>query len=481
MTFNDRNITYTGELTNYDYQGILRNKQGNINKLYELADYFTDADPLYRGMIKGVYTPFTIAQGYRLIGANEQTKRKYEAYYDRIELNDKMQSIFLQYYKYGNVYCYLMEDGDIITLPPHKCRISNMALNGEPLVEYNVRSIRDDLVSAGVKAVKGYIDDEILEERLKGFPPEVIKGVKDNVEYVQLNPANTFVLQDLKEEWTRYAIPMVATCLTAFQKKALIQQYETSQLNLGLRGFLHAKYGDPTHTSPLPDRNQLMQTQSLFRSAMTGSALAVTNHWVSAEFITADTDKLFEFDKYKDVNNDILAGGGISGIIVSGVAGDGSTFATAQVSMQTAALRIRTARNNFAQMMNKINQRVNGILPHSKSTNIPKFTFPPVDLAGDAKFQEACTKLWQSGVMSTQTMMEAYGLDTMQEVERRKNEAMEADEILAPRTQKNEEAVDDGEKNEGGRPEMTDEERNSDPANSQTGKQPKPSNPEGSL
>ena len=481
MTFNDRNITYTGELTNYDYQGILRNKQGNINKLYELADYFTDADPLYRGMIKGVYTPFTIAQGYRLIGANEQTKKKYEAYYDRIELNDKMQSIFLQYYKYGNVYCYLMEDGDIITLPPHKCRISNMALNGEPLVEYNVRSIRDDLVSAGVKAVKGYIDDEILEERLKGFPPEVVKGVKDNVEYVQLNPANTFVLQDLKEEWTRYAIPMVATCLTAFQKKALIQQYETSQLNLGLRGFLHAKYGDPTHTSPLPDRNQLMQTQSLFRSAMTGSALAVTNHWVSAEFITADTDKLFEFDKYKDVNNDILAGGGISGIIVSGVAGDGSTFATAQVSMQTAAMRIRTARNNFAQMMNKINQRVNGILPHSKSTNIPKFTFPPVDLAGDAKFQEACTKLWQSGVMSTQTMMEAYGLDTMQEVERRKNEAMEADEILAPRTQKNEEAVDDGEKNEGGRPEMTDEERNSDPANSQTGKQPKPSNPEGSL
>lgn len=481
MTFNDRNITYTGELTNYDYQGILRNKQGNINKLYELSDYFTDADPLYRGMIKGVYTPFTIAQGYRLIGANEQTKKKYEAYYDRIELNDKMQSIFLQYYKYGNVYCYLMEDGDIVTLPPHKCRISNMALNGEPLVEYNVRSIRDDLVSAGVKAVKGYIDDEILEERLKGFPPEVVKGVKDNVEYVQLNPANTFVLQDLKEEWTRYAIPMVATCLTAFQKKALIQQYETSQLNLGLRGFLHAKYGDPTHTSPLPDRNQLMQTQSLFRSAMTGSALAVTNHWVSAEFITADTDKLFEFDKYKDVNNDILAGGGISGIIVSGVAGDGSTFATAQVSMQTAAMRIRTARNNFAQMMNKINQRVNGILPHSKSANIPKFTFPPVDLAGDAKFQEACTKLWQSGVMSTQTMMEAYGLDTMQEVERRKNEAMEADEILAPRTQKNEETVDDGEKNEGGRPEMTDEERHSDPANSQTGKQPKPSNPEGSL
>lgn len=481
MTFNDRTITYTGELTNYDYQSILRDKQNNINRLYELADYFTDADPLFRGMIKGVYAPFAVAQGYRLVGSNEQTKKKYEAYYERIGLKDKMQSIFLQYYKYGNVYCYLMEDGNIITLPPHKCRISNMALNGEPLVEFNVRSIRDDLVAIGVPATKDYIDDDLLKERLKGFPPEVVKGVKNNVEYVQLNPANTFVLQDLKEEWTRYAIPMIATCLTAFQKKALIQKYETSQLNLGIRGFLHAKYGDPNNGSSLPDRNQLLQIQALFRQAMTGSALATTNHWVEAEFITADTDKLFEFDKFKDVNNDILAGGGISGVIVSGISGDGSTFATAQVSMQTAALRIRIGRDNFAQMMNKINQRVNGILPHSKSSNIPKFTFPPTDLTGDTKFQEACTKLWTSGVMSTQTMMEAYGLDALQEAERRKNEGAQGgiDQYLAPRTQND--VQEEEEKGDVGRPEMTDEERHSDPANSQTGKQPKPSNPEGSL
>lgn len=76
LTFNDRTITYTGDLTNYDYQSILRDKQANINRLYELADYFTDADPLFRGMIKGVYAPFAVAQGYRLTGANEQTKKK---------------------------------------------------------------------------------------------------------------------------------------------------------------------------------------------------------------------------------------------------------------------------------------------------------------------------------------------------------------------------------------------------------------------
>lgn len=74
-----------------------------------------DVDPIYRGIIKEVYTPFSIADNYRLIGANEKVKQKYLDYYERIHLQDKMASIFLQYYKYGNVYCYLMDDGTLIT------------------------------------------------------------------------------------------------------------------------------------------------------------------------------------------------------------------------------------------------------------------------------------------------------------------------------------------------------------------------------
>lgn len=35
MTFEDRNITFTGDLSSYNYDTILRDKQGNINSLYE--------------------------------------------------------------------------------------------------------------------------------------------------------------------------------------------------------------------------------------------------------------------------------------------------------------------------------------------------------------------------------------------------------------------------------------------------------------
>lgn len=65
MTFNDKAATFTGDLANYDYDSILRDKQRNINSLYELSDYFVDADPIFRGIVKGVYVPFALSDDWR--------------------------------------------------------------------------------------------------------------------------------------------------------------------------------------------------------------------------------------------------------------------------------------------------------------------------------------------------------------------------------------------------------------------------------
>lgn len=502
LTFNDKNITYSGDLSTYDYNKIQRNKQDNIVSLYELSDYYVDVDPIYRGIIKEVYTPFSIADDFRLIGANEKVKQKYMDYYRRINLKDKMSSIFLQFYKYANVYVYLMDDGTIITLPVHLCRIANVMVNGEPVVEMNCRSIREDLKRQSQKATKDFIEDEDLEVRLQGFPPEVQEAVRRGDHYVQLNPNNTFVLQDLKEDWVRYAIPLIASCLKAFAKKELISNWENALLNLGARSFVHVKYGDPKH-DVLPDRNAQTAVNNVFRQAMTGTALATTNNWASAEVIQPKTDDIFEYDKYKGVNADILSAGGISGVIVSGRSEDGSTFASAQVSMQTAAIRIKQAKDAFCKMMDKINMRLNGsspAMPHSADENIPKFTFPPVDLSGNKAFQESCLKLWEKGMVSNETMLQTYGYDIKQEEERLKNEqskgmfetfvppakrqggddgSTQSTEGGGTQSSQNEKLLEVEEKTVG-RPTLDDSERMSDPAKSVTGRQPKGSNPEGS-
>ena len=137
MTYNDKTITYSGDLASYDYDAILRDKQRNINSLYELADYYVDADPIFRGIIKGVYVPFSLSDDFRLVGANEQTKAKYLAYYDRIHLKDRMRSILLLSFVISNVLLLLL----VLQLPD---RISILAkgvfLPASPLKLYCAHS-----------------------------------------------------------------------------------------------------------------------------------------------------------------------------------------------------------------------------------------------------------------------------------------------------------------------------------------------------
>ena len=129
--------------------------------------------------------------------------------------------------------------------------------------------------------------------------------------------------------------------------------------------------------------------------------------------------------------------------------------------------------------MNRVNARLNGkhdSITHSAPGNIPQFTFPPVDLTDSQRFQEVCRSLWEKGVVSTRTMLQTHGYDMDQELERKKKEAPATSPIQNPNAQKGSDG--DGKQ---GRPEMDDAQRNSDPLKSITGKQPKPSNPEGSL
>lgn len=253
------------------------------------------------------------------------------------------------------------------------------------------------------------------------------------------------------------------------KKKALIDLYEDALLNLGLRSFVHVTYGDPENDKDLlPDAKQLNQVRSIFSKAMSGYPLAVTNNWAKAEIHQADTKFLFEWDKYKEVDNEILSAGGISGIIVSGVSSDGSTFASAQVSMQTAAARIQMARDAFCEMMNKLNRRMveDMRLEGRKSLkDIPKFTFMPLDMQGVKSLQTACETLWKHGLVSNETLLNTHGYSIVHEKELREKEMKNGtDAVLAPREAQREMAKNqDEEVNKGGRPEMTDEERTSDP------------------
>ena len=478
QSFDNTNFTFSGELSDYDYVTILRNKQDNIKSLYQLSDYYTDADAIVHGIIKHVFVPFSTCSEWYLTGSKQKTYSLFEQQYKVMRLREKIQGIFLELWKYNNVCCYLY-NGDLITLPVHKWRIGNVTFNGTPIVEYDCQDIINNINQKSYSIDEKFIKDSDTKIILQGYPEEIQEAVLAREQYAQLNPEYTFVLQGSKEGWMRYAIPFIAAALPALAKKELISSYEDAMLNIGKRSFVHVQYGESNKTQDiLPDLAQLTQVRKIFQSAMSGVPLAVTNHLAQAHVIQADMDDLFQWNKYRDVNNDILAAGGVSGVMVTGVSEDGSTFASAQVSIENAEARINAAREEFCEMMTKINEKLIEFIPGTYNLKeTPVFHFQPLTIEGKKALREKCVELWEKGVVSTRKMMETNGYSIEVESQVRQQEAKDGiDKILAPR----ETLQANTGNNEAGRPQMDNDERNSDPDAAQRGRQPKPSNPEGS-
>lgn len=472
--YDNSNITFKSDLSDIDFDAILRDKQRNIKQLYNLSDYYTDADPIVHGINKHVYVPFSTGEWY-LTCENEKTIDIFEDYYKQIRLREFVDDVFLQYYKYANVFVYIW-NGVPVTLPPHKCVIANIQIDGTPIVDFNVQDLQYEFKQRTYSLLEQPgVNDEKLQDILDGYPPEVAEALKAQKQYARLNPHNTFVIQGSKEGWQRYAIPWISSALLALSKKELITNYEVALLNLGSRAFVHVKYGDTVKGQDmLPDIEQLRMVRNVFASAMKGNPLAVTNSLADASVVQADMNDLYQFPLYSQVNNDILAAGGIAGIIVNGDSEEGSTFASAQVSMQAAASRIEAARKEFEDFMRKLNTRIVEDIRLVRTNNlksIPEFHFMPLSLSGKKELREACEKLWQLGLLSSQTLSEAYGYSLSKERSRRLEEASNGtDDVMISRDQMQPQQT---ESNNVGRPQESDEERNSDPENAIRSKQAK--------
>ena len=480
-TFNNSNFTFSGDLSTFDYVSILRDKQNNIQRFFQLADFFSDSDPIIHGLLHHVYVPFSTCSDWYLTGAKKKTYALFEEQYKRMRLREKIDSIFYEGWKYNNVCCYL-KDGILITLPIQKWRIGNTTFNGTPIVDYDCQSILNEIQMKSYSIKENFVKDSVVDHILDGYPEEIKEAVKRGSQYAQLNPDNTFVLQGTKEGWQRYAIPFIAAALRPLAKKELISSYEDAMLNIGKRSFVHVKYGESSKiTDVLPDKEQMSAVRKIFLSAMSGTPLAVTNHLATAEAIQFDMDDLFQWDKYRGVNRDILSAGGISEVMVTGVSDDGSAFSAAQISSETAEARINAMRDEFCEMMNKINKRLLEFIPGTYNLKeAPEFHFQPLSIEGKKALRESALSLWEKGVISTDHMLKTHGYSIEVEKENREKEKKDGtDEALMPREVMTSNAMETN--NSVGRPEKDVTERTSDPESAIRGKQPKPSNPEGSL
>lgn len=461
--FDNRNCyTVRGDLKGYDVDRILMDKQNNMNPIYDLMNYYVEADPIFNSVIKNVLTPFSIASGWKIQGSSEKIRQKFIDYFNRTGLNPLLKNIFYDLYLYGQ--CFLYDRGNFIqVLPPKRIRISSISISGQPVLEYCIT----EYARQYTMAKEDFINT--LLEQYQGYPPEILDQIKSGSgQYIQLNPENTYTVQVEKSMYEKYAVPLGVSCLKSFSKKNLISQYENSLLNIGARSFLHVQAGDKDK-KPTLNPGELGDIGAIFKNALNGFPLAVTAWNVAANYISVDTKGMFDKSKYTETNNEILSGCGISPIIATGDSSS-SNFASASINVGTTEKRISQNQDSVVEFINWLMQK-RATEWRTALNKLPQFVFNPIDLKNDSSFKDEILKIYQQGLISKQTTIENLGFSYDQELERKKsdNEKKLDDVFKIPPSFNNQAS---GENGTGGAPEKSG--ANKDKSDS-SNKAPKPS------
>lgn len=411
-TYESRNFTSKGYPKGYDADILLMNKETNINRIFELCNYYHMSEPLLGNSVNNVLVPFSMS-GWQLQGSNEMVKKKYIDFYDSIGLNDLARDIFYEYYVYQNVYGYI-RDGWIDLFAPWRIRIASISTNGNPVLEFCVTEIANKHYTT---ATESFLNTVALT--YEGYPQEVIDGIHKGLGYIQLDPSKTFCIQGTKSRWEKYSTPIICEALRPLAKKQLISDFENSQLQNGAKSFLEVRVGSKDNKKTV-NSNDLDDVEGIYRQALNGFPLATVSWEVQSEWKNLDTKTLFDQNKYAACNTEILSSIGISNAVVTGEGGSGS-YAQASLNLSTLTKRIEDAQAKIADFINKLNKE-KAIEWRIAENRVPKFVFSPLNLQSDQNFRNEVFKLYQQGLLSKQTTLESLDYSFDQEKSRKGKE-----------------------------------------------------------
>lgn len=436
-------------------RGILTNPQEytNIKRIYQFCDYYVNYDSIVAGAIKNIFIPFSQTP-YRLNGGTKKSRAFFETLFEQNNLEDIIRGCANDYFKYANVYLYLNDDYTIQLLPPHRCAVEALAVDGEPIISFEVdRSIEF-----------GRTDISDLERKYHGYPKVIQDVVKNGGSYAQLPIGSCFSITYSKASWEKYAVPPITAALPWLVEKETLTKTLTTELNNMRDTFLHVRVGDKDK-NPIPGDGELAQIGNSFSSVLSsdGGRVVITSWNVQAEFLNGGTKDALDTisDLMANINWNILSALTISSVLATGDnlpnVSANANFSTIQAAVSLVNKRINAYLNDLTKMFNKIIRIIANEEGFSKA---PELIFDLVDLNNDEGVTELMLDLYDKGFLSKQTVYDHTNFNYGEELEKRQDEIrMGINQVLTPPEQPyNRTSTDD----EGGRPELDMNERTTD-------------------
>lgn len=367
-----------------------------------------------------------------------EVKKVFDKWGEEVNINELLEKIFLEYYRSGNVTIYRNKDNAKVK------RRRRTASTGEvDITEYQFPSGYTVLNPMNVY-VNGTMlfNKELLQlkvnNELKAFlqsnnsnyvadlPDEIKRDVRAGGDFITLNPEYTSRITRKKMDYERYASPFLERVFEPIMYKAKLRMMDMSTIEGLVNQLVTVTVGDkdfPAQDEDLKAIAELFQTPNKAYTVFWNHTLKVTFH--KPEGIDTLTG-----DKYSQVNEDIMAGLGVSrSLLDGGGGGSGSNFSNSWISILSFIERLDNARGKVKHWIESEYKR---IAEENGFKTYPRVRFNKMNLREDTYISDVLLAMYDRGLVDEEDILTETGRDYQSVVDMKKRNDKHKDLFLPP-------------------------------------------------
>ena len=217
-----------------------------------------------------------------------------------------------------------------------------------------------------------------------------------------------------KDSFSPWANPMMWRIIDDLKFKCTLRNMDISIAESVTNSITIFKLGN-VKEGIIPSAIRLQKFASLLRNPSKSKQI-VWDDLVSIESNEPDTGKILGDLKYQQVNADILAGLGISEVLIGGAGGN---YSNSFLSCRTLLERLETGR---AKVLKWVREQLKAVAKGIGASKVPFVKFAHMSLRDEASEKKMLLELVDRNVISYKTLLERFGENMDVEIKRMKRE-----------------------------------------------------------
>lgn len=362
------------------------------------------------------------ASGFTNECEDQEVKKLFDTWSKEIKFAELIEGIFLEFYRSGNVTIYRSDKNATVKKTTKSKRKSSTKAYEFPAgyTILNPLSVYvDGLLMFNQEIVSLQLNDQIIkmirdattpDYVLAQLPSEFVQAVRGGKARVPLNPELVSRLTRRKQPYERYASPFLERVFETILYKRKLRLMDMSTIEGIINQLVTVTVGNDEFPA---DDDDLKAIAELFNTP--NKAYTVFwNHTLQVTFHKPEGLDVLTQDKYKQVNDDIMTGIGVSRVLLDG---QGANFSTAWVSILSLIERLENARE---KVKNWIEAEYKRIAEANDLSATPTIRFDNMNLRQDTYVRDVLLAMYDRGLIDEEDLLTETGRDYTTVVEMKK-------------------------------------------------------------